>query len=234
MWTKALEIASHLNLPVPVVAFAVVFAVFSFWLAVRSRRNKSVSGIFFVVSFVILILGLAPLVASTYLQSRGVYRVSVEVLGPDGQPESRAEIRSLPPAQIRKADGIWELDIPTQIRPADSTVVVSATIEESYLAGFTKVVLVDDYFPSATINLRPLPSVIVRGQVIDGHGRPVPDANVAIRGYTEIVKTNRMGNFEIQSHYAGGQQVSVTAEKSGVTAEKTGPAGEGFELVLRK
>lgn len=234
MWTKALEVASHLNAPIPVVAFALVFAALVFCQALRSRRNKGVFWSFLVASIVISMLGLAPLAASTYLQSRGVYRVSVEVLGPDKRRVSHAKVSSLPPAQIKEVDGISEIDVAPQIRPANSTLVLSATVAEAYLAGSTKLVLADDYFPSATICLEPLPSVVVRGTVLDRYRKPISDANVAIEGYDEIVKTNRMGNFEIQSHYANGQQVSVMVEKNGVTAKETGPAGEGFELVLRK
>lgn len=234
MWTKALEIASHLSLPTPVVAFALVFAAFTFWLALRSRRNTALFWLFLIASAAIVTLGLAPLVASTYLQAQGVYRVSIQVVGTDDQQVSTAELSSLPAAQIKSTDGTWELDVPPQIRPADRTFVLSASVKEAFLAGSTKVVLADDYFPTATIQLEPLPSVLVRGSVIDGHGRPVSDASVAIEGYREITKTNSMGNFEIQSHYASGQEVSVMAEKNGMTAKKTGPAGDGFELVLRK
>ena len=58
--------------------------------------------------------------------------------------------------------------------------------------------------------------------------------SVAIEGYGEIATTNQMGNFEIPSHYAQGQQVTVRATKDGLTATKTGPAGDGFELSLRR
>lgn len=234
MWTKALEIASHLNFPIPVVAFALVFAAFVFWLALRSKKASLHFWLYLVASLVIAILGLAPLVASTYVQSLGVYRLSIEVLGPDKQRVPNAEVSSLPAAQIKRADGTWELNVPPQVRPADRTFVLSASVKEAFLAGSTKVVLGDDYFPTAIIQLESLPSVLVRGTVINGHGGPVSDASVAIEGYGEVTKTNSMGNFEIASHYASGQQVSVMAEKNGMTAKKTGPAGEGFELVLRK
>jgi hypothetical protein len=234
MWTKALEIASRLNLPIPVVGFAIVFAAFSFWLVLRSRKNKGLFGFFLVVCLAIVSLGLAPLAASSYLQSHGVYRVSIEVLGPDKQRVSSAEISSLPAGQIKKVEGTWELDVAPQVRPIDHTFILSASVRDAFLAGSTKLVLADDYFPVATIQLEPLSSALVRGSVIDGHGNPVRNANVAIEGYSEIVKTNQMGNFEIPSHHAAGQEVSVIAEKNGVTAKLSGPAGDGFELVLRK
>lgn len=235
MWIKALELASQINRPVPAATFAIVFAAISFWLASRSRKNnKGLFALFSVTSVAIALLGLAPLAASTYNQRQGIYRVSIEVLGPDKQRISSAEVSSLPAAQIKRADGTWELDVPPQVRPIDNTFVLSASLQGSFLAGTTKVVLAEDYFPAVTIRLEPLPSVLIRGTVIDARGEPVSDVNVAIEGYNEIARTNRMGNFEIQSHCASGQQVSVMAAKDGLTAKKTGPAGNGFELVLRK
>jgi len=143
MWGKALEIASRMTLPIPVVAFALVFAAFVFWLALRSKK-RGIFWMFLAVSIVIVVLGLAPLAASTYLRARAVYRVSIEVLGPDKQPVTNAEVKSLPAGQLKKADGTWELDIPPQIRPADRTVALSASVENAFMAGSTTIVLAED------------------------------------------------------------------------------------------
>jgi hypothetical protein len=118
--------------------------------------------------------------------------------------------------------------------PADRTVVLEASVKDAFLVGSTKIVLADDYFPTATIQLEPLPPVVVRGIVIDGHGRPVSDATVAIEGYPELARTNEMGSFQIPSHYANRQMVTVIAQKGDNIAKKSSPAGDGFELVLRK
>lgn len=232
MWGKALEIASRMTLPIPVVSFALVFAAFVFWLALRSK-TRGTSKMFLAVSLVIVVLGLAPLAASTYLHARGIYRVSIEVLGPDKQPVPNAEVRSLPAAQIKKTDGTWELDIPPQIRPADGSVALSASVESEFLAGSTTIVLRQDYYPKAIIQLAPLPSVVVRGIVLDQRGRPISGVRVAIEGYPEITNTNEMGNFEIASHHANRQMVTVIAQKDGLFAKKSGPTGDSFELVLR-
>ena len=63
MWGKALEIASRMTLPIPVVSFALVFAAFVFRLALRSK-TRGTSKMFLAVSLVIVVLGLAPLAAS--------------------------------------------------------------------------------------------------------------------------------------------------------------------------
>lgn len=201
MWGKALEIASRITLPVPLIAFALVFAAFAFWLALRSRRRDTY-WMFLGVSLAIVVLGLAPLAASTFLSARGVYRVSIKVLGPDKQSVANAEVWSLPPGQIKKAAGTWELDIPPQIRPADRTIALSASIEDAFLAGSTTIVLAEDYYPNAIIQLAPLPPVVVRGIVLDEHARPISGVQVAIEGYSEITNTNEMGNFQIASHHA--------------------------------
>ncbi len=235
IWQKALEVASHLRHPYGVIGVALVFAALVFSLALDAKRKSQVTfWMYCSALFVILLLGLAPLALQTYLQTRGVYRIGIEVLGVDRQPIRNAEITSLPSAQIKKTDGGWEVEIPPQTRPADGTVVLTASVEDSYVGGSSKVVLDKDYFPTVTIQLEPLPSVTVRGVVLDEHGSPVSGARVAVEGYSEVASTNEMGNFQVASHYANGQQVTIVAEKNGVSTRQSGPAGDGFELVLRK
>jgi hypothetical protein len=154
--------------------------------------------------------------------------VSIEVIGPDKQRVSTADVSSLPAAQIKKADGTWELEVPPQVRPADGTFVLSASLKEAFLAGSTKVVLADDYFPCNN----PTCDSPFSPRSRNGHRRPGKAGcrreNVAIEGYTEIAKTNEMGNFEVPSHHASGQQISVVAKKNGKTAKKTGQQAMGL------
>jgi hypothetical protein len=232
MWFKALEVASRLTLPIPVVAFALVFAAFIFWLALRSRRTTSLFWIFLVASLSIVTLGLAPLAASTYLAAHGIYRVSIEVIGPENQSVRDVEIASLPQTAIKSAGVNWELDIAPQTAPADRTLIITAKAPSAFLSGSTKVVLGSDYFPIARVRLEPLPSVTVRGVVRDERGKPIEGAVVAIDGFPEHALTNYMGSFQIESHYPKGQMLSVTAKKHEVSTKLSGPAGDGFELVL--
>jgi hypothetical protein len=95
-------------------------------------------------------------------------------------------------------------------------------------------VLADDYYPAATIQLRPLPAVIFRGIVKDEFGRSVAGAHVSISRYQDIATTNEMGNFELPAHAAEGQMVSVHAEKGDLVTDLSVPAGTSAELVLRK
>jgi hypothetical protein len=232
-WEKALEIASKLTLPIPVVGFALVFVVIAYYLALRSRK-RNVALFLLVALLAVILLGLAPLFASVYVRTQVIYRISLQVLGTDGQSVRTAVVTSLPPAQIKKMDAVWEVEIPPQIRPADGTVLLTASVSDAYLQGSTKITLARDYFPIASIQLAPLPAVTVRGTVLDDHGRPLPEAKVALEGYPEVATTNEMGNFQIASRHARGQQVTVMAQKDGASAKKTGPAGDGFELILRK
>jgi hypothetical protein len=94
--------------------------------------------------------------------------------------------------------------------------------------------LADDYFPQASIQLEPLPSVTVRGAVFDERHGAVPGAQVAIEGDLEVATTNEMGNFQIATHAADRQIVTVIAQKGDLTAKVSVPAGNGVELVLRK
>ena len=232
MWEEALRIASRLTLPIPVVAVALVFAAFAFWLALRSKK-RGIARLLLAVLLTIAVLGLAPLAASTYLQSRHTYRVRIIVLGPDKQPVHDAEVTSMG-GEIKKADGSWELEVPPQTRPADGKLSLFASVKNAFLAGSSTIVLANDYYPTATIQLAPLPEVMLRGIVKDEVGRSVAGAHVSISGYQDIATTNAMGNFELPAHAADGQMVSVHAEKGDLVADQTVPAGLTAELVLRK
>jgi hypothetical protein len=66
-----LKIAGHIGHPVTIAAFALVIAVSVFALAHRAKRPFMA----WIVAAGIIVLGVAPLLASAFLQSRGVYHV---------------------------------------------------------------------------------------------------------------------------------------------------------------
>jgi hypothetical protein len=68
VWEKALEIASSITHPVTVAVVAAVLAAYLCTVAIKKRRSR----IIWFLAAVVLILGLAPLISSTYLQSWGV------------------------------------------------------------------------------------------------------------------------------------------------------------------
>lgn len=231
MWEKGLEIASRITHPVAVAAFAAVLAAYLFSIAIKKRQSRIV---WFLVA-AILLLGLAPLLSSTYLQSRGLYRVRVFVLGTDKQPVDDAHVTSSNGGEPKKVEGGWEFDIPPQSRPADGKVKLYASVKSAFLAGSSTLVLGQDYLPNLEIQLDRDTSATVRGVVIDEHRRSVAGAQVSIPGYPDIAETDKMGNFLLPAHAADGQIVHLRAQKGQLTADMSVPAGNGpVELVVKR
>ena len=109
MFEKALEIASHITHSATVAVFAAVLAAYLFSLAIKKRKSH----ITWLLAAVVLILGLAPLLSSAYLQSRGIYRVRAVVLGTDKLPDNDAHVISSNGGEPKKVEGGWEFDVPT-------------------------------------------------------------------------------------------------------------------------
>jgi hypothetical protein len=230
MWEKTLEIASHITHPVTVAVFAAVLAAYLFSLAIRKKQSR----ITWLLAAVVLILGLAPLVSSTYLQSRGLYTVRVFVLGVDKQPVDDARVTSSAGGEPKKIQGGWEFDIPPQSRPADGKLKLFASVKNAFLAGNSTLVLDKDYFPAVEIQLGQDTSAMIRGVVLDDHGRSVIGAHVSIPGYPDIAVTDEMGNFVLPAHAADGQIVQVRAQKDQLVGTLSVPAGKPVELVVKR
>jgi hypothetical protein len=231
MYEQALKIASHVTHPVTTATFALVFAASAFALALRAKKPR----ISWVLAAGIIILGLAPLAASTFLQSRGVYRVRVVVLGADKSPVDDAHVVSSSGGEPKKVEGGWEFDIAPQTRPADGELKLFASEKNAFLAGSSKLVLDKDYFPTAEIQLDRDTSASVRGNVLDEHRRSVVGARVSIPGYPDVAVTDEMGNFVLPAHAADGQIVRVRAQRDQSTADVSVPAGNApVELILKR
>jgi hypothetical protein len=229
-WDKALEFASHITHPVTVALFAAVLAAFLFSIAIKKRQSR----IPWFLAVVVLLLGLAPVLSSTYLQSRGLYIVRVFVLGIDKQPVDDASVTSSN-GEPKKIQGGWEFDVPPQSRPADGKLKLFASVKNGFLAGNATVVLDKDYFPTVEIQLDRDTSATIRGDVIDEHRRPVAGAHVWIPGYSDDVVTDERGNFVLPAHAADGQMVRLRAQKEHLTADENFPAGsKPVELVLKR
>ncbi len=230
MWEKALEFASHITHPGTVALFAAVLAAYLFSIAIKKRQSRIT---WFLVA-VVLILGLAPLLLSTYLQSRGLYIVRVFVLGLDKQPVDDAHVTSSNGGEAKKIQGGWEFDIPPQSRPADGKLKLFASVKNAFLTGNSTLVLDKDYFPAVEIQLEKDTSAMVRGDVIDEHGRSVAGARVSIPGYPDVAVTDEMGNFVLPAHAADGQIVQVRAQKDQLAGTLSVPAGKPAELVVKR
>ncbi|SRR5260221_6889299 len=233
MWEKALEVASHITHPVAVAAVALVVAAYLFSIAIKKRQSR----VTWLLVAVILLLGLAPLLSSVYLQSRGLYIVRVFVLGIDKQPidDPSVSVTSSNGGEPKRVNAGWEFDIPPQSRPADGKLKLFASLKNAFLTGNSTLVLDKDYFPTTEIPLAQDTSAMVRGIVIDEHHRSAAGAQVSIAGYSDIAVTDKMGNFVLPAHAADGQMVHLRAQKDLMTADTSVPAGsQPVELMLKR
>jgi hypothetical protein len=230
MWEKAFELASHITHPGTIAAFAAVLAAYLFSLAIKKRQ----SSVTWLLVVVILTLGLAPLVSSTYTQSRGLYIVRVFVLGIDKQPVDDASVTSSNGGEPKKIEGGWEFDIPPQSRPADGKLKLFASVKSAFLAGSSTLVLGKDYFPAVEIQLDRDTSAVIRGVVVDQHRRSVAGAHVSIPGYGDMAVTDEMRNFTLPARVADGQIVHLRAQKDQLIANMSVPAGEPVEMMLKR
>jgi Carboxypeptidase regulatory-like domain len=232
MPTKALQLASQITHPVTAAVFAAVLALLA--LVALARGKKKPPQIAWTLAVVIFLLGLAPLLSSTYLDSRGIYRVRVELLGPTGQSVHDAQITSSAGGEMKKTDSGWEFTIPPQDKPADGVVTFRASRPDAFLAGSATLKLAHDYFPEIELKLSQLPSANVRGMVEDENGRPIAGALVWVLGYDETTTTGTTGSFTLAAHASDGQQVTLLAQKKNLTAQTTAFAGRPSEIILRK
>jgi hypothetical protein len=232
MLTKALELATRITHPVPAAIFAAVLALVA--LLVLTKGKKKPPQIAWALSAIIFLLGLSPLLASTWLDSRGIYRVRIEVFSPAKEPVHDAEITSSAGGELKKTDAGWEFTIPREEKPMNNEVTFRATQKDAFLLGNSILKLEKDYFPQVTIQLDPLPSANVRGMVEDENGSPIEGARVWVLGYDEAITTGPTGSFSLPAHAADGQQVAVLAQKEGKTAQTTAFAGRTAEVILRK
>jgi hypothetical protein len=182
---------------------------------------------------VIFAAGLLPLGSSVIVKLWGVYRVQIIVLDPSGRPTGDAEVHASLGA-LKREQVSSELEIPTQVLPSDRKINIYASVKDGYLAGTSTVILGADYFPQVSIQLTPLPSVVLRGVVELPDGGSATGARVSVIGYPQEAVTDNMGNFSLPSHVADGQMVTVRAEMGGLEAQYTAPAGSPLTLILRK
>jgi Carboxypeptidase regulatory-like domain len=232
MLTKALQLATQITHPVTAAIFAAVLALIA--LLTLAKGKKKPPGIAWLLATIIFLLGLSPLLASTYLDSRGIYRVRIEVLGTDSQPVHDAAITSSAGGELKKTDAGWEFTIPPQNKPSDGMVTFRASQPDAFLAGSVTFKLAHDYFPEMSLQLSPLPSGNIRGIVEDETGRPIEGARVWVLGYDETVTTGPTGSFSLPGHAADGQQITVLAQKGEKTAQITTLAGSTADIILRK
>jgi hypothetical protein len=228
----ALKIANHIGHPVAVAVFSLVIAASVFLVALRARKPAQVLAS--IVAAGIIVLGFAPFAAPAFLQSRGVYHVQVVVLRPDQSPVEIAQVKSSNGGELKMAAGGWQLDIPLQARPADGKITLSAFAKDEFLRGRSTLVLAQDYYPTATIQLVSDTSAMVRGVVVDEDLGAIAGATVSIDGYPDQAVTDQKGNFVLPAHAGNGQMVDVQAQKGPLTGRLSAPAGKTVEVILSR
>ena len=194
----ALRIAGHIGHPLTValLAFAIAAGVFAFMF----RAGKPVLAGITVAG--IVVLGTAPFAASWFLRSRGVYHVEVVVVRPDQSSADIAQVKSSNGGELKMVEGGWALEIPPQTRPVDGKVTFVASVKDEFLNGKSTLILAQDYYPTATVQLVADTSATVRGVVVDEDLGAITGATVTIDGYSDAAVTDRKGNFVLAAHAA--------------------------------
>ena len=228
--TFLLKLAGHIGHPVAVAVFAVVIAASVFAVALRAKRPVIGS----ILAAGVIVLGVAPFVAFSLLQTRGVYHVQVVLMRPDQSTVDIAQVRSSNGGELKMVAGGWELDIPQQARPADGKLTLSASVKDEFLKGKSTLVLGQDYYPTATIQLVAETSAMVRGVVVDEDLGAIAGATVSIDDYPEVAVTDQKGNFVLPAHAGKGQMIEIHAQKGQLTGRLSAPAGKVVEVIISR
>jgi hypothetical protein len=233
MREKALELAGHIPHPLTVAAFAVLVEVGVLVFALRAKESRISRFEGIVLAAIIIGFGVAPLIASVFLQSRGVYHVRVVLLRPDQSMADVAQVKSSI-GELKMVADAWELEVPPQMRPADGKVSFSASVKDEFLNGKSTIVLGQDYYPTATIQLVADTSAMLHGIVVDEGLVAVAGAKVSIDGYPGVAVTDKMGNFVLPAHAGKGQVVEVLAQKGPLVGHASVAAGKVAEVIISR
>ncbi|MBV9269038.1 MAG: carboxypeptidase regulatory-like domain-containing protein [Acidobacteriaceae bacterium] len=187
---------------------------------------------------VICIMGLAPIAANGFLETRrmnasSIYRVRVVALDEQNVPVSGAHVRtSVSGETTTTADGDAAISIPRGSMPADGKVTIFADKTSAFLHGNTEIRLADDLNPSVLIHLQRDTASGVSGRVEDPEGHPIEGALVSLPG-GDSTRTSETGNFSLNAHAAAGQIVTIHAEKRGYEpADQSHPAAADAAVIV--
>jgi hypothetical protein len=180
----------------------------------------------------VIFVGLVPLITTTYVKSQKIYRVRLQVIRPDQSFADIAQVRTSNAGELKMVEGGWQLDISPQMRPADGNVTFFADVKDEFLAGKSTLVLAEDFYPTATVQLTALTSAMLRGVVVDEDLRAVAGATVSVEGYPDKVVTDRFGKFALAAHAGNGQKIEVSAKKGRSMGRLSTPAGKTVEIIM--
>jgi hypothetical protein len=227
MHDEILRLATHIPHPRAVAGCFLVLAVVLFaFLRVKSRVFASIA------AAAVIFVGLVPLITTAYAKSQNIYRVRLVVIRPDQSPADIAQVRTANGGELKMVDAGWQLDIPPQMRPADGAVTFFADVKDEFLVGKSTLLLADDFYPTATVQLTAVTSAMLRGVVVDEDLRAVAGATVSVEGYPDAVVTDKLGKFALPAHAGNGQKIEVTAKKGRSMGRLSTPAGKTVEIIM--
>jgi hypothetical protein len=212
---KALEVAARVTDPVAAAVFAAVLACAAFWIAAR-RKDKRMVWVMDVLGVGVLGLGALPLLArtyqATYLNTHGVYAVTVLVEGANGDLLDGSEVVCAPGGEKKRIDG----DVAPGSRPADGVFTAEVRVRSAFLEGKGELRLAGDYHPVLRVRLGPEAQAEVRGEVQGSDRRGLEGAWVSVVGHeAERVRTGPGGGFVLPAHAARGQMIKLHVEAAG-------------------
>lgn len=225
---EILKVVSRIPHPAIVAGCSVALATLVLTLVLRANRRLTA----WISAAAIIFAGLAPLAAASYVKSRGIYHVHIEVIRPDQSLADIAQLKSSDGGELKMVHDGWEEDIPVKFRPADGTITFTAAVKDEFLSGKSSLLLSEDLYPSAKVELAAVTSAVVRGVVVDEDMRAVAGAKVSVDGNPEVVVTDERGDFVLPAHAGKGQVVKVNARKGLLSGRLTTPAGKVVEIIL--
>jgi hypothetical protein len=225
-----MEVAAKISTPWSLAAFAIAAI-----LALLQRRGK-IPSIAWAAVIAIVLLGLIPILAPAYLESRGLYRVRVIVLDEQRMPVNDAKVTCSVGGEPKKVEGGWEFDVPAVSRPTTGRLAVYAAVPAAFLGGSAEISLADDFNPVVTVNVARDRSARVRGTVVTREMKALDGVYVSVSGYPGERVTTVGGGFDLPAHAASGQQVQLHAEIPGYKPSSLWvPAGDtAVTIVLER
>jgi hypothetical protein len=149
-----------------------------------------------------------------------IYYLRVVTIDPNNQPINDAEVNvSISNEKKQVNNNTWQFDIPSAKKPQDGKLTISAKQEAKFLAGSQVYQLADDANPTVTITLKS--AKVVRGQVVDEHGKAISEATITVVGYQQVIQTSATGEFILPVPADAEQQVSLYVQKAGYQPTKT-------------
>jgi hypothetical protein len=227
MHDEILRLATHIPHPRAVAGCFLILAVILF-ASLRGKTRVFAS----IAAAAVIFVGLVPVITAAYVKSQNVYRVRLVVIRPDQSVADIAQVRTSNGGELKMVDGGWQLDIPPQMRPADGNIAFFADVKDEFLAGKSTLLLTDDFYPTATVQLTAVTSAMLRGVVVDEDLRAVAGATVSVEGYPDTAVTDRLGKFALAAHAGNGQKIEVSAKKGRSMGRVSTPAGKTVEIIM--